>query len=62
MPQSQRGRQREKGEDAQNFRIGTVNINTLNGKQGQVVETLTRRRIDLCCVQEIKWRGATLGG
>ena len=22
-----------------------------------MVETLTRRRIDLCCVQEIKWRG-----
>ena len=57
MPQSQRGRQRDKGVDAQNFRIGTVNLNTLNGKEGQVVETLTRRRIDLCCVQEIKWRG-----
>ena len=56
-PQLQRGRQWVKGGDAQNFRIGTVNLNTLNGKQGQVVETLTRRRIDICCVQEIKWRG-----
>ena len=62
MLQSQRGRQQEKWGDAQNFRIATVNLDTLNKKEGQVVETLTRRRIDLCCVQEIKWRGGTLGG
>ena len=62
MLQSQRGRQKEKWGDAQNFRIATVNLDTLNKKEGQVVETLTLRRIDLCCVQEIRWRGGTLGG
>ena len=43
------------------FRIGTVNVGTLGGtdlvKAGEVVETLTRRGIDLCCVQESRWNG-----
>ena len=42
---------------ATNFRIGTLNVGTLRGKSGEVVETLTRRGIDLCCLQEVRWRG-----
>ncbi len=39
------------------LRIGTLNIGTLKGKTSEVVETVTRRRIDLCCLQETRWKG-----
>ena len=26
---------------------------------GEVVETMTRRKVDVCCVQEARWRGAS---
>ena len=42
------------------FRLGTLNVGTLRGKSGEVVETLTRRGIDLCCLQEVWWKGGTL--
>lgn len=29
------------------------------GISSEVIETVPRRRIDLCCVQECKWRGAS---
>ena len=35
-----------------NFRVGTLNVNTLKGRVCEVVETLSRRKVDLCCVQE----------
>ena len=43
-------------ERPQPFRIGTLNVGTLRGKANEVVEMLTRRRVDLCCLQETRWR------
>ena len=40
-----------------NFRVGTLNVNTLKGRVCEVVETLSRRKVDLCCVQETRYRG-----
>ena len=40
-----------------NFRSGTLNVNTLKGRVCEVVETLSRRKVDLCCVQETRYRG-----
>ena len=31
-----------------NFRVGTLNVNTLKGRVYEVVETLSRRKVDLC--------------
>ena len=31
----------------------------MRGRSGEVVETITTRNIDLCCVQEVRWRGAS---
>ena len=31
----------------------------MRGCAGQVVETMTRRKVDVCCVQEVRWRGAS---
>ena len=43
------------------FRVATWNIGSLRSKGAELVETLTRRRVDLCGLQETRWRGGTLG-
>ena len=40
------------------FRLGTWNVGTLRDRAGEI-ETLNRRKIDICCVQEVRWRGAS---
>ena len=40
-----------------NSRVGTLNVNTLKGRVCKVVETLSSRKVDLCCVQETRYRG-----
>ena len=37
--------------------MGTVNVNTLRGRVCKVVETLSRRKVDVCCIQETRCRG-----
>ena len=39
------------------FRVGTWNVESLTGRSGELVEALGERRIDIACVQEIRWRG-----
>ena len=41
------------------FRLGTCNVGTLSGRAGEIIETLNQRKIDICCVQEVRWRGAS---
>ena len=43
-----------------NFRVGTLNVNTLKGRVCEMVETLSRRKVDLCCVQETRYPGWSL--
>ena len=43
--------------DARKLRLGTVNVGTLRGRANEVAETLERREIDVCCIQEAGWRG-----
>ena len=31
----------------------------MRGRSSEIVEVLTRREIDLCCVQETRWRGSS---
>ena len=38
------------------FRVGTLNVSTMKGKASEVVETVSRRRVDLCCLQETRWK------
>jgi hypothetical protein len=38
-------------------RVGTWNIGTLTGKHREVVDTMIRRRVNILCVQETKWKG-----
>ena len=36
------------------IRLATWNVGSLTGRSGEVVEVLYRRRIDICCVQEVR--------
>jgi hypothetical protein len=38
-------------------RIGTWNVGSLTGKLREVVDTMIRRRVNILCVQETKWKG-----
>ena len=39
------------------IQVGTLNVNTLRRRVCEVVETLSRRKVDVCCIQEIRYRG-----
>jgi hypothetical protein len=45
---------REGGE----FRVCTANIGTMIGRSREVVEMLARRKVDVCSVQEVQYKGA----
>ena len=38
--------------------FGTVNVGT-SGRANEVVEMITQRKVDLCCLQETRWRGGS---
>ena len=38
-------------------RLGTLNVGTMSGRSTEVCEELRKRRMDVCCVQEVRWRG-----
>ena len=42
------------------FRLGSLNVGTMAGRAGKVVETLPKRKFDVCLVQEISWRDASV--
>ncbi|XP_057306907.1 uncharacterized protein LOC130645064 [Hydractinia symbiolongicarpus] len=46
--------------DNTRLRMASVNVGTLRGRAGEVVEMLERRSVDMCCVQEVRWRGASV--
>ena len=45
--------------DNTKFRVGTLNVGIMHGRSSEVVKMLTRRAVDLCCIQESRWRGAS---
>ena len=47
----------ESSKHLRKFRVGTLNVNTLRGRECEVVETLSRRKVDVCCIQETRYRG-----
>ena len=38
------------------FRIALFDIGTLRGRSSEVVKTMSRRSVDLFCLQEIRWK------
>ena len=43
----------ESSKHLRKFRVGTFTVNTLRGRVCEVVETLSRRKVDVCCIQVI---------
>ena len=39
------------------FRVASLNVATLKRRSNEVVETITRRNIDICAIQEHRWSG-----
>jgi hypothetical protein len=37
--------------------VGTCNIESLTGKLRELVDTMIRRRVNILCVHETKWKG-----
>ena len=38
-------------------RFGSGNIGTISGRGTEVCEELRKRKVDVCCLQEVRWRG-----
>ena len=47
----------ESSQHLRKLRVGTFNVNTLRGRVCEVVETLSRRKVDVCCIQETRYHG-----
>lgn len=40
-------------------RVATWNIGNMSHQSGEVIEALHRRRVDVCCVKESRWKGGS---
>ena len=40
------------------LRVGTLNVGTMSGKGGEIVDMMERRKVDVLCVQETRWKGS----
>ena len=36
----------------------SLNIGTMTGKSRELADTMTRRKFDIACMQETRWKGA----
>ncbi|KAK6756300.1 hypothetical protein RB195_014607 [Necator americanus] len=39
-------------------RLATHNVGTLTGRSRELADSLRKRRVDICCVQETRWKGS----
>ncbi|KAK3514669.1 hypothetical protein QTP70_021575, partial [Hemibagrus guttatus] len=52
-------RQREKRKyKSVGLRIGTLNVGTMTGKDRELADMMERRKVDILCVQETRWKGS----
>ncbi|XP_047543306.1 uncharacterized protein LOC125075642, partial [Vanessa atalanta] len=40
------------------IRMATWNLGSLTGRSQELAETLKRRNVDICCIQELRWKGS----
>ncbi|KAK3570237.1 hypothetical protein QTP86_017142, partial [Hemibagrus guttatus] len=52
-----RQREKRKGKSV-GLRIGTLNVGTMTGKGRELADMMERRKVDILCVQETKWKGS----
>ena len=39
-------------------RVGTLNVGTMTGKGRELTDVMEKRKIDILCVQETRWKGS----
>ena len=59
MREAGSGHRGKSNEHKTKFRVTMWNVGTLKRRGSEVVETLTRRGVDLCGIQEHRWAGCT---
>ncbi|KAK3544154.1 hypothetical protein QTP86_003405, partial [Hemibagrus guttatus] len=52
-----RQREKRKGKNV-GLRIGTLNVGTMTGKGRELADMMERRKVDILCVQETRWKGS----
>ncbi|KAK3535166.1 hypothetical protein QTP70_004821 [Hemibagrus guttatus] len=52
-----RQREKRKGKSV-GLRIGTLNVGTMKGKGRELADMMERRKVDILCVQETRWKGS----
>ncbi|KAK3571349.1 hypothetical protein QTP86_008270 [Hemibagrus guttatus] len=52
-----RWREKRKGKSV-GLRIGTLNVGTVTGKGRELTDMMERRKVDILCVQETRWKGS----
>ncbi|KAK3505645.1 hypothetical protein QTP70_004655, partial [Hemibagrus guttatus] len=52
-----RQREKRKGKSV-GLRIGTLNVGTMTGKGKELADMMERRKVDILCVQETRWKGS----
>ena len=52
----ERNKERKKAKKVK-LRFGTLNVGTMTGKGKEVADVMERRRVDILCVQETRWKG-----
>ncbi|KAK3540502.1 hypothetical protein QTP70_032462 [Hemibagrus guttatus] len=52
-----RQREKRKGKSV-GLRIGTLNVGTMTGKGRELADMMERRKMDILCVQETRWKGS----
>ncbi|KAK3531746.1 hypothetical protein QTP70_027292 [Hemibagrus guttatus] len=52
-----RQREKRKGKSV-GRRIGTLNVGTMTGKGRELADMMERRKVDILCVQETRWKGS----
>ncbi|KAK3549302.1 hypothetical protein QTP70_034530 [Hemibagrus guttatus] len=52
-----RQREKRKGKSV-GLRIGTLNVGTMTGKGRELAYVMERRKVDILCVQETRWKGS----
>ncbi|KAK3553051.1 hypothetical protein QTP86_031188 [Hemibagrus guttatus] len=52
-----RQREKRKGKSV-GLRIGTLDVGTMTGKGRELADMMERRKVDILCVQETRWKGS----
>ncbi|KAK3518340.1 hypothetical protein QTP86_018635, partial [Hemibagrus guttatus] len=52
-----RQREKRKGKSV-GLRIGTLNVGTMTGKGRELADVMERKKVDILCVQETRWKGS----